>query len=518
MNLLKMKFVKFIVLSFFVMAFACCGDSTKSTSDEKIVVSGQITFERVPATKTGLDYNSIVSTPVRRSIVSAVDAASKEVLDTTYSDEFGNYSLSIAPDKLIQIYIYAKSKNPVIIVQDSNLFSTFAMQSTEFQTAKGVNITKNLNAENGYDSTTKKYLVNRRVAAPFAILDSCLKAADFFIVNRTINFPELKINWSESSNSSYWSGSQLYLAGIADSDTDEFDEHVIVHEWGHYFEDKLGRSDSDGGNHTDGDVLDPRIAFSEGWGNALSGMVLFPDTVYKDTKGLSQSLTGIMFDVDKNNYEVDNNANFKIGWFSENSVESILYDMFDPATSDAGENWDLLSMDSGEIYDIFTENIKNSESEVTIFTYLNGYLVRKPNSSSNVSALLAKHTIAPIVDAYGTNETNDGGVPNSLPIYKVLTLNSTVAINFDVATKSNGLSNIQYIKISGVSGRADIIATGTTSIDIVLNYKGLEVDSASGLGSATISNYFFDSTKIYVLIITNNKSSSQLSIKLSPRN
>ena len=27
-------------------------------------------------------------------------------------------------------------------------------------------------------------------------------------------------------------------------DADEFDDHIIVHEWGHYFEDNFSRSDS----------------------------------------------------------------------------------------------------------------------------------------------------------------------------------------------------------------------------------------------------------------------------------
>jgi hypothetical protein len=34
------------------------------------------------------------------------------------------------------------------------------------------------------------------------------------------------------------------------SHTDEYDDHVIIHEWGYCFEDKFSRSDSIGGNHS----------------------------------------------------------------------------------------------------------------------------------------------------------------------------------------------------------------------------------------------------------------------------
>jgi hypothetical protein len=56
----------------------------------------------------------------------------------------------------------------------------------------------------------------------------------------------------------------MFLLGKEDVDTDEFDTHVVVHEWGHYFESAVSRSDSPGGNHALGDLLDARLAFGEG--------------------------------------------------------------------------------------------------------------------------------------------------------------------------------------------------------------------------------------------------------------
>jgi hypothetical protein len=71
---------------------------------------------------------------------------------------------------------------------------------------------------------------------------------------------------------------------------------VIAHECGHYIEDALYRSDALGGSHTSEDSLDARVAFGEGWGNALAGMAT-NDPIYVDTRGRGQG-AGFDFGVD----------------------------------------------------------------------------------------------------------------------------------------------------------------------------------------------------------------------------
>lgn len=532
-----LKALSLITLSLMVIN---CGGSSGG-SGGTVVVSGTVTYDRVPITEGGLDYSNIVEKPIRRALISAVDANNGNILQNTYSDETGFYSFSVPDSKSVKISVYSQSQNPVIRIQDNSgsrfpegEYPRFVLQSAAFTTQKGVNVTKSLRADSGYNSTTQS-LSGSRDAAPFAILDTCLLAADFFLDKRTITFPSLTVNWSENNTNSggsigtsHWSGSQLFILGDADNDTDEYDAHVIVHEWGHYFESVLGRSDSVGGSHTDGDVLDPRVAFSEGWGNALSAMVLYPDSVYKDTSGPGQANTGIMFDVDENNSELNLNNSFKIGWFSENSVQSILYDLFDPTADDAGEDWDLLSTDAGVIYDIFTEDVKESESLVTIFTFMSGFVTRNPSLADDVTALMAKHTIGPIVDEFGTDETNDGGLPGNLPVYKTLDLGDSVTLEFGVISEpgndnSNLLEDSQYIKVSGVSGNAEIRATGSSSKSVMIAYQGIlkDGDSATGSAAAVISSFTFEADKTYIIIVTNdqssaNKSAADITVSLNP--
>src|SRR5690606_40072898 len=51
-------------------------------------------------------------------------------------------------------------------------------------------------------------------------------------------------------------GDVIYLLGAENVDTDEFDTHVILHEWAHYFEKALSRTDTIGGMHQYADYLD----------------------------------------------------------------------------------------------------------------------------------------------------------------------------------------------------------------------------------------------------------------------
>ncbi len=66
-------------------------------------------------------------------------------------------------------------------------------------------------------------------------------------------------------------------------DTDHFDNSIILHEYGHFLEANFAKSDSPGGSHSGNGVIDPRLAWSEGWANffqaAVSGSPYYQDTI-----------------------------------------------------------------------------------------------------------------------------------------------------------------------------------------------------------------------------------------------
>ncbi|PCJ56245.1 MAG: hypothetical protein COA79_19530 [Planctomycetota bacterium] len=507
-----------LILLVCLLAFTSCGSNNEGGSAEEVTVSGRITFDRVPVTTNGLDYENIAIEPVKRSLIAIVES-NNSIIKTSYTDDSGNFSFTISSKSSVKIQVFSETQNPQIIVQDNftvdpndaSKQAIYVLESNTFDATGNSTITKDLHASSGYNTITNE-LSEPRAAAPFAILNTCLKAADFFSSKRTINYPKLTINWSEKQAGSNWDGVELNLYGIEDDDTDEYDEHVVVHEWGHYFENTLGRSDSPGGDHTDGDVLDPRIAFSEGWGNALSAMVLFPDSVYKDTAGPKQKKLFFEVDIDENNYELKDtyvlkdNSNFKIGWFSENTVQSILYDLFDPASSDTEESFDTVEADAGVIYDIFTNDIKDAESLTTIFAYINGFNQRV--SGADLNALLALHNMNPVVDEFGTNQTNDGGIDGGLPVYNDLAFGASVTLTFDSSAASNQLGSIKYVKFSNLSGKGSISIIGGGNKTVQLIHKGAVLDSQISSTTVNINNIEFDSSKTYILTIGTSRTSS----------
>lgn len=73
--------------------------------------------------------------------------------------------------------------------------------------------------------------------------------------------------------------SKLYILGgingdVRSSDTDHFDDSIILHEYAHFLEDIYGHSQSPGGSHTGNFIIDPRLAWSEGWANFFQSAVL----------------------------------------------------------------------------------------------------------------------------------------------------------------------------------------------------------------------------------------------------
>lgn len=76
---------------------------------------------------------------------------------------------------------------------------------------------------------------------------------------------------------------ELYMCGgvlgnVSTKDTDHWDDTVILHEMGHHIENVCGRMDSPGGAHSAQFRIDPRLAWSEAWGNFIGAHVLKNNT------------------------------------------------------------------------------------------------------------------------------------------------------------------------------------------------------------------------------------------------
>lgn len=466
-----------------------------ANAPETVTVSGKITYDNVPhnTSTNGLDYNSTSQDPVRGATIQVLQGNS--IIATAKTSASGNYSFELPSLTDVKIRVRAEliqssvSSWDVQIVDNTNNKALYVLDSAIFSTGVA-NQTRNLNAPSGWGGTS---YTSTRAAAPFHILDRVYETIKKLeSVDNSINLPALDINWSVNNvpqsgdrtigqiTTSFYSNGEIYLLGAANSDTDEYDGHVIIHEWGHYFEDKLARSDSIGGSHSGGDRLDMRVAFGEGFGNAWSGIIT-DDPFYRDSYG-SQQAQGFSINVENNN--VSNK-----GWFSEGSVQSILYDIYD------GLNDDTTTLGLTPIYEVLINEQKNTEAFTSIFSFITYLKDNNPGQVSQINSLLGSQNITTNTDIWGSNETNNGGNANNLPVYVTINPDNSaveVCTNTTNGSDRNKLGNHRFLRLnisSTGSYTLRLTPSGSNDVDAYIFSQGTLIafneDGGTGVVNVT---------------------------------
>jgi hypothetical protein len=438
-----------------------------------VTISGTLQYEFPPPNLNcnGLNYGAIELRPIRQATVQLLDAAGTAVIDSTTSNDLGQYSLNVDASTDVIIRVRAESLRSGALSWDFQVRNNvdtsdnpppldqrpiYVMDSVVFDSGV-TNQTRNLNATTGWGGINYS---GPRVAAPFAILDTIYEAVSFVAAtDPNADFPPLDAFWSPDNKAasptdvdagdlptSFYDGqSQLFLLGMDGVDTEEFDDHIIVHEWGHYFEDNFSRSDNIGGRHSvnfaDADILDKRVAFGEGWATALSGMAL-NDPIYCDTSGTANS-QGFSLNIENRNAGTS-------GWFNEVSILQLIYDLWDTDNDGA----DTSSIGFGPIYDVLTGPQTVAPAFTSIFSFATYLKQQGTGQNAFIDALLAEHDIvANGIDEFGSTETNDGpGSPQDVfPMYTDITLGNTVNIcvnsQFDSGRDGNKLSEHRYLRL-----------------------------------------------------------------------
>ncbi len=435
----------FYLLSITTLFFIGCSQQQPNINSNMVEISGKITYDRVPvAIESGgvarLDYNNIKKIPSKNILVKAIDKDGKVISQTT-TNRRGQYTLFVPSDSLVKIRAYAKMYKEkywdVAVVDNTNNKAMYVIDG-EYHNVRDKKNIRNLHAssgwhENGYTSP--------RIAAPFAILDSIDQAMEKVRrVDKSAKFPQLTVNWSVHNiaaagdvnsgqiiTSNYDGERNLWILGDADSDTDEYDDHIIIHEWGHYFEANFSRADSIGGSHGDGDKLDIRVAFGEGWGNAWSAIVT-DNPIYYDTMGRKQS-NGFSMNIES---EFTQNP----GWYSEDSIQKILYDLYD-SHNDGG---DTLSLGFKPIYDVLVGSQKTTPAFTSIFSFITYLKENNPSAINKIDDILANENIESIQNIYGSTIDSD--------LYSDMSNGSINICTYSQYGRGNKLYNHRYIRFS----------------------------------------------------------------------
>jgi hypothetical protein len=323
------------------------------------VVTGTVRYEdRAPQTQGGL--GPITPLPARSAEVTVVLDADSSVLATALTGDDGSYTLRYTATAGAMVHVMATSRStvasrPVRVFRASQMLHGFGGAS--FAAAA---------------TATSDILVTDAagVSAAFNILDQGVRAMD--VLRAMGETPiQLTARWAQgSTNGTYYSNGTIFMLGSA-SDDDGYDDTVILHEIGHFVEDRHARTDSPGGAH-DGSPADPNLAWSEGWATYFA-MAVLAAPYYMDTNAGG----GWVYNGDSTATRAPMGA--AIGSdVSENTVTEILWDVGDGATGDddlmsSATHVDVLAVSFGYLATASLRAV--GESGVDLVDFLDGWFL-----------------------------------------------------------------------------------------------------------------------------------------------
>ena len=359
---------------------------TKAFTDS-VTLSGKAVFEYRVSNQTGL---SGVQTPKEIRFADVEVFTSGECVTSTQTDDQGAFSLEVPyedqKEYTIKVNSRADNQNVKVSVQDDPLNHQHHWISEKVT----------LDGQSDVSDITIKALADETGGA-FNIYDQILEA-NLFLTDQTQNCdtfragckpfttaPKVYVYWKKgfnpvtyldqsaiSSFSFYLPGRrQLFIVGGANDDisatnTDHFDNIIILHEYGHFIEDIFSKTDTPGGSHSARYVIDPRLAWSEGFATFFANAVL-GQPAYIDSTGLPPNdLLKINENLEEHPPTRDKSQADGEGNFREFSIARSLWDMLDPYTYNNSfiEDQDDDPVDDGsfaEFWSVFSGPFKDTK-------------------------------------------------------------------------------------------------------------------------------------------------------------
>ena len=280
-------------------------------------VSGRITLDKRPYTTQGLGPG--LTAPAEGVLVVAHRQADGAALNFGITDALGHYAIpydiGAGPDG-IRVRVMALN-----FTDTQRLWVTDRADATYAVTSQPT------------DDSTGPVVIDLHVSEAegagalniFAVLFRNLRAVSNLVEGP---LPSLQAVWEQGEAIGCGTCfSKLYATLFflgTPQDTDEYDDCVISHEFGHYLQWAFSRDDSPGGVH-DGTPTDPRLAWSEGLASWI-GLTLLDVPLYVDTKATGATV----WDPENVGWDADPAGGMSQS-LSEYVVVEILWDMTDPA-------------------------------------------------------------------------------------------------------------------------------------------------------------------------------------------
>jgi len=239
-----------------------------------------------------------------------------EIVARTYTDESGHYQFDInSYEHSADYYLEVVSQMQITSPGDQQSFTQVINQGQDYAdrttyqrlyhaTSSAFNLLsgdnqQDLRIKTGWHHTQREFLPQDSAAQPFAILDTLAKGI-LYLHDNDIDLPSsqevLTVHWSQDpdiieESTGYYNSAQnvIYISGNNAQDTtqkpistiSEWNEHTILHEFGHFYLKKIvGRDDTQAGRHTAFGFGSLPLSLSEGLANTLAKVIL-KDWQYK---------------------------------------------------------------------------------------------------------------------------------------------------------------------------------------------------------------------------------------------
>lgn len=258
------------------------------------------------------------------------------------------------------------------------------------------------------------------------------------------------IEWSPSffSGTSFFRGPKGFILGDRNTDSDEFDDSIIGHEYTHFLQAQFSRSDSPGGLHQSNESLDPRLAYGEGEATFFAQAFL-DDPIVIDTgsSAMTTSVTNLESDTEPTQ-----------GFTSELSVSKVLWDCFD---NTPGESGDTVSLPLSALFTVFDQDLENN-TFVYLIDFIDSLVARNPSSGTGIASILSNEAITYTPGAIPS-------VPNQypIPLQSGVPLTGTV----DSAKATRGPGEVRGTLADSIATYSFTISSSTT-VSISLSHTG----------------------------------------------
>lgn len=296
--------------------------------------------------------------PVRQAEI-AVRAADGQVVQCTETKDDGSFQLQLDRSNtsyVVELRSRSNNERSMAYVLDNPAHNTYHSVQTTVTASDHHN-----------DLVLRARVHEGLIGGAFNILDQLLNAQDFLRSTTKdcdrpgagnyfpgctpfTGAPMIYAFWSAGVSPGVYVGTigsisyylngrhELYIQGgmngnTTSSDMDHFDNSVILHEYAHFLEDVFGQPNSPGGTHNGDSIVDPRLAWGEGWANYFQAAVTGVP-VYRDTYGspdCTSSCAGIYFNesldpIGRPNNDAPTPGATGEGNFREFSVSRLLWD------------------------------------------------------------------------------------------------------------------------------------------------------------------------------------------------